>query len=116
MPAATPKPFVRRGITFASQYAYRQFLAAEKGYPSKYAREQEVARLHARLDRYTSALTKAERGELIAGVADYKGLIGSYVQGIDPARRGSNRLPDRLVELIKRLGPDAYPIWRTLYR
>jgi hypothetical protein len=116
MPQPTPKPFTRRGITFASQYAYRQFLAAERGFASPSARNKAVARAKSEMAKYSTGLTPEQRGVLAAGVADYRNRIGSYIQGLPPDQRGSSRLPNYLQQMIRDLGPNAYPIWRMLYR
>ncbi len=58
MPA---KPFTRRGITFASQYAYRQFLAAEKGFASPAARNKAIKEARKVVDHYPGGLTACPR-------------------------------------------------------
>lgn len=113
MPAG--KPFVRRGITFASQYAYRQFLATEKGFATPAARNKAIAAAKRVITPRRGQLTDAQVGVLSAGVADYKKRIGSYVEGAPIDKRGSNRLPAELQSLIRSLGDGQYSIWRMLY-
>ena len=115
MATRASKPFTRRGIAFASQYAYRQFLAAEKGYASPAARNKAIAEAKKVVTRYPGNLTKPQQGVLAAGIADNRHRIGSFIEGIEPAKRGSSLLPPELNSLIRDMGPDAYPIWRTLY-
>lgn len=110
------KPFVRRGITFSSQYAYRQFLAAERGFATPAARNKAIAAQKRLVSRYPGGLSKEEQGVLAAGLADYQGRIGSHIHGASPETRGSSRLPRELQLLIRRMGADQYPIWRALYK
>jgi len=110
------KPFTRRGITFASQYAYRQFLAAERGFATPAARNKAIAQAKKKLAPRRGELSDAQVGALAAGLADYKHRIGSFVEGLAPADRGSNRLPPEVLSLIRSLGANQYPIWRMLYQ
>jgi len=110
------KPFTRRGITFASQYAYRQFLAAERGFSSPAARNKAIAAAKRAITPRRGTLTDGEVGVLSAGIADYKGRIGSFVEGIAPSARGSNRLPPEVIAVMRSLGANQYPIWRMLYQ
>lgn len=115
MAARPSKPFVRRGIIFQSQYAYRQFLAAERGFASPAARNKAIAEMRKVVNQYPGGLNKEQRGVMAAGLADWRGRLGSHIEGIAPAARGSNRLPPELNQMLRDMGPDAYPLWRTLY-
>lgn len=110
------RPFTRRGITFTSQYAYRQYLAAEKGYSTPAARNKAIAAQRRLVEAHATSLTAAQRGVLAAGIADYQGRIGSFVEGQAFAQRGSNRLPPEVLQLLREAGNGAYPLWRVIYR
>ena len=110
------RPFTRRGITFTSQYAYRQYLAAERGFPTPAARNKAIAAQRRIVDAHATLLTPAERGVLAAGVADWQGRIGSFIEGQPTAQRLSSRLPPELLALLKKADNGAYPVWRLIYR
>jgi hypothetical protein len=116
MAAKGSKPFVRRGITFASQYAYRQYLAAEKGFASPAARNKAVKATRDLVRQFPGGLTAEQQGVVAAGLADYRHRIGSFVEGTALAKRTSNRLPRELVILLRSMGGDQYPLWRALYK
>lgn len=109
------KPFVRRGITFQSQYAYRQFLAAEKGFASPFQRQKAINEVKRRLGRMLITVPKDQAGALAADIADWRRRIGSFVEGQAPTERGSNRLPPEVVARIRSMGDWQWVIWRELY-
>ena len=110
------RPFTRRGITFTSQYAYRQFLAAERGLASVPQMRKRQAEAREEIRRLgLGELTQPQAGRLAADIAEWKHRIGSYVEGQAPAERGSSRLPPEMLARLRAMGAGQYPIWRLLY-
>src|SRR5690348_445473 len=117
MAAARPgKPFTRGGITYPSQYAYRKAIAARAGFTSPAQRAKARQQSKTIIESYTSTLTPEQRGVLAAQIADWAGALGPYREGTPAAERTSGALPPELYLMLRRLGADAYPLWRLLYR
>lgn len=110
------KPFFARGVWWASQSDYREMLAQEAGFASRAERDKKRAEMKKLVVAKPGNLTDAQQGVLAAGLADYQGRIGSFVETGDIAKRGSNLLPRELQVLIREMGDAQYPIWRLLYR
>lgn len=113
---AASKPFRRGGITYPSQYAYRQALAARRGYDSPRAMYATMRRM---------AAEQPVLGRLIKlGAVDGDNAEAVYTEMQAFQRQQHVFVPGRPVAplypaldaAIRSLGPDAYSIWRQLYR
>ena len=110
-------PFVRRGITFPTQQAYRDFLAVERGFlGGRSQMDRAIAAEKRRLAHELQDLPAPQQGRVAAEMASFRQMqrqgLGPFVEGVPQHQR----LPQDLLNLLQSLPPSSrYPLWKTLY-
>lgn len=112
------KPFTRGGVTYPSQYAYRQAVANRLGYDS--VNEHRKALIAAQSDETFAPLVQSLQGmsatdksRMQAILWNYKAVLGESIPG--EKKKVSADLSDLIDEMENRLGMRPYLIWRWLY-
>jgi hypothetical protein len=112
------KPFTRGGITYPSQYAYRQAAAQRLGYDSVH--EHRKSLIAARDDQTfrplvhsLQGMSATDKSRMQAILWNYKATLGESIPG--KKKKVSADLSDLIDEMEDRLGRRPYLIWRWLY-
>lgn len=108
--------FTRGGVTYPSQYAYRQAVASRLGYDSvaEHRKASYEARTNDTFKDLLQSIPASDRTKMQAILWHYKGALGEHVEG--KPKDVPADLSDLVDEMEARLGRRPYLIWRWLYK
>ena len=107
--------FTRGGVTYPSQYAYRQAVAGRLGYDSvaEHRKASAAAQSDPTFRQLLQVVPRVDKAKMQAILWHNKGTFGEYVKG------KPKQVPDDIGDLIEameeRLDNKRYLIWRWLY-
>src|SRR5689334_12795094 len=104
---AANKHFIRNGIDYGHQGAYRTALAMERGAMTRTQRVRAITKERELIDRYTRSmdLTPLQRSRLAAAVLERR---RSVTPGVAPSQEYLNSLPSVLRRALSTDSPGAY--------